>query len=454
MTTLKKRVTAILLMGGTGERFPSHHIKQCERLSGKKIYLHTLERFLSTGAINEIILVTHPLIIEEVRKEVAGYSSVPIKVVEGGGSRQESSYLGIKAADPKTDYVVIHDAVRPLVSRRIIQDNIEKVLQYGAVDTCIPTADTLVKLKKAGETILDSIPDRSCYQRGQTPQSFEYSLILQAHERALQMGLKGISDDCRLVLELGHPIHIVQGDEENIKITTELDLFLAEQILRLQRGRVESGSGCKSLKGCRYIVVGGSEGIGKSLCNLLTREGAEALALSRHSAYSFDVRNPALVQDSFEKIFAQYGEVDGLINSAGILTVKGLSSLSFEEIREMLEVNLHGVIYSCRSAKVKKGGHIVNIASSSFTRGRPYYAIYSCAKAAVVNFTQALAEEWPHLNVNALVPHRTNTRLRSKNFAEEDNIQELLEPEEVAEAIIDILKTEKLTGTFVEVRKR
>ncbi|MBS0615409.1 MAG: 2-C-methyl-D-erythritol 4-phosphate cytidylyltransferase [Verrucomicrobia bacterium] len=221
MTRIRK--VGIILMGGSGSRFGSSLPKQFHEIVNRKIYLHTLETFQHSGLFDEIILVCHPDWIEEVKNEV----SCP--VVTGGSTRQESSYLGLIACPQSTDYVVIHDAVRPFVSEDILKANIEAVQVHKAVDTCIPALDTPV-ISKNG-TMIDTIPLRDHYWRGQTPQSFAYELILQAHKKTLR---KNVSDDCSLVLEMGHPVFFIHGSEENIKITTEFDLILAQRLFLLK----------------------------------------------------------------------------------------------------------------------------------------------------------------------------------------------------------------------------
>jgi len=219
-------IKAIILMGGSGSRFGSDQPKQFHYISDKKIYIHTLERFLESGLFDEIILVSPEGWIEKIREELP---SGPILLIKGGRTRQESSYLGLLACGKNTDFVSIHDAVRPFVSQKILKANIEAVKTFQAVNTCIPSTDTLIH-KSSDETVL-SIPSRSDYMRAQTPQSFAYSLILRAHECTIE---KNASDDCQLLLRQGHTIKIVQGDESNMKITNPLDLFLAEQLFRLQ----------------------------------------------------------------------------------------------------------------------------------------------------------------------------------------------------------------------------
>lgn len=441
---------AIILLGGSSKRFSEDSLKQCQLLSGKKVYLHTLELFLKIPVFDEIILVVNKkcqMIVNQDIEQIKGHS---IKVVLGGSTRQESSFKGLIACGKKTDYVVIHDAVRPLVDDKIIYNNIEKVLSCSAIDTCIPTADTLVMVKDH-EQIID-IPDRRLFQRGQTPQSFQYSLIMQAHHTAAAQGIVDSTDDCQLVLKMGVPVHYVVGDESNIKITTELDLVIAEQLLRLKVHNQVNDKDQPSLINKKFVVVGGTGGIGTAICELLVKEGAQAIALSRHSEQLLDISSPSQIEKTFCSLYRSHGEIDGLINSAGLLKIKELGHLTSDEIDEMLRVNLHGVIFSCKLAKIKQGGHIINIASSAYTRGRPQYSVYSCAKAAVVNFTQAFAQEHPQLNVNVVIPHRTKTQLRLTNFGPE-NEEELLSPYEVAKQIIGILKQADITGNIIEVRK-
>ena len=128
---------------------------------------------------------------------------------------------------------------------------------------------------------IDSIPLRSHYLRGQTPQSFSYEIIMQAHKQALGAGIHNASDDCQLVLALPHPIQIVAGEENNIKITSELDLFLAEQLFRLHVSAIPFAK--DSLKGKKYAVTGGTGGIGTAICNKLCEKGAEAIPIARNS---------------------------------------------------------------------------------------------------------------------------------------------------------------------------
>lgn len=215
-------ISAIILMAGKGERFQSRLPKQFHKIAGRYIFEYTLDPFIASKDIAQIILVS------SLDLPVA-LSHSKIKIVTGGETRQRSSYLGLKACHTSCDYVLIHDGARPFVTSKIIERNIKAVMQHNAVDTCIPCSDTIVQSKN--ETTIDRIPDRSTFFRGQTPQSFAYSLIMQAHEKALQMGKNQSTDDCQLVKELGADVFICRGDETNIKITTPFDLVVAQQMM-------------------------------------------------------------------------------------------------------------------------------------------------------------------------------------------------------------------------------
>lgn len=213
-----KGVKLILLASGTGERFGDPLPKQFHLLGGKPVYLHALETGIASKLFEEIVMVCHPDWIDKVEQ--------PITLVEGGATRAASSYKGLLAAGEKTEIVLIHDATRPFVSERIFRENVEVAKKHGACDTCIASYDTLVQ-SESGQTI-DRIPNRSHFLRGQTPQSFSYPLILKAYQKFYD---PGATDDCQLILKLGHPVHIVQGEVTNIKITTPNDLMLAESLL-------------------------------------------------------------------------------------------------------------------------------------------------------------------------------------------------------------------------------
>ena len=246
-------------------------------------------------------------------------------------------------------------------------------------------------------------------------------------------------------------MHIIQGSEDNIKITNELDLFLAEQLFRIKNHPFSPN--LQTLKGKRFAITGGTGGIGNAIAAFLKNEGADSLIISPSSpSFPTDLTDFTKTKTLFESIHNEYGELDGLINCMGQLIVKPFHTLCLDEIDSLITTNLNSLIYCCQLAQIKKGGHIVNLSSSSFSRGRKEYAVYSSTKAAVVNFTQGLSEERPEIHVNVVVPQRTNTPMRTSNFPDEDP-SSLLSPEFVAEKILALLKQEGTTGSIFEIRK-
>jgi len=219
----KKRIGGLLLMAGSGKRFGTDVPKQFALLGDKQVYLHTLDVFLRVSFFDELVLVCPQDWVEVVEREATG-----CRVIAGGTTRQQSSFAGLKAFTQAPDIVVIHDAVRPFVTEQILRDNALGALQHGAVDTCIPSADTLVHAPDG--KMVAQIPKRAEFMRGQTPQSFRFDWIVRAHEEAVKKGVE-TTDDCSLVLRLGLPVHVVMGSERNIKITTPFDLVVAKSLL-------------------------------------------------------------------------------------------------------------------------------------------------------------------------------------------------------------------------------
>jgi 2-C-methyl-D-erythritol 4-phosphate cytidylyltransferase len=210
--------SAILLLAGSGLRFGSSIPKQFQNLLGKKVYRYSLDTLISTNFFHEILLVIQP--------EFTPYldSHPECKIILGGSSRQKSVHLALKQCTNST-HVLIHDGVRPFLTKELLQLHLDKLLQgFKNVNTCIPSSDT-INIVQHGNII--SIPPRSHFLRGQTPQSFDYENLYQAHE---QTNIE-YTDDCSLMLDAGHEVSYVTGNECNIKITTSLDLKIAKTIL-------------------------------------------------------------------------------------------------------------------------------------------------------------------------------------------------------------------------------
>lgn len=230
----------IILAGGSGARLNKGTPKQFLELAGKPIIAHTIEQFLSHPLINDIFLVTHREYLEQtlalVRKN--NYHKVK-KVLEGGGTRQASSFIGVMAGDNYCENVLVHDAVRPFITHEIIDSLIIGLESFAAVVPGIQASDTIIKIDKDNK--VREIPDRNFLRRVQTPQAFKFTVIKKAHEMALECNIENVTDDCSLILEFKlADICFIPGRPENIKITYPYDLVLAEAILKNRHTRIDS----------------------------------------------------------------------------------------------------------------------------------------------------------------------------------------------------------------------
>lgn len=231
---------AVILAGGSGTRMGSDIPKQFIDVYGKPLIIHTIESFDVNSQIDQIVIACKEEWQEDLKIWIRKFGLNKVKyIVSGGSTRQESVYNSIRALAgvcKEDDILVIHDAARPLISQRIINENIEGAMKYGAVDTVIPTADTIVK--SINDETIDSIPVRKELYLGQTPQSFKYSLIKTAHEQSIEKATSNATDDCQLVLGINKDVYLVNGDKLNFKITTFEDLLLLKSVIKISKVEV------------------------------------------------------------------------------------------------------------------------------------------------------------------------------------------------------------------------
>ena len=221
---------AVIVAGGQGTRIEGKLPKQFLNLGDRPILAHCVQRFESCQMVDQIVLV--------VPEDYLGYCSEAIvdqydfrkvkKIVCGGRERQESVYLGLKACPKSTNVVAIHDGVRPFVSPQKISESIELCEQKRAVILAVPAKDTVKRVE--GNSVVTTL-DRRKLWLVQTPQVFDYSLILDAYERAIEDEFAG-TDDAMLLERLGRQVTVVEGEYQNIKITTAEDLAIAEKLVR------------------------------------------------------------------------------------------------------------------------------------------------------------------------------------------------------------------------------
>ena len=220
-----KRCGAVIVAAGSASRMGGID-KVMAPLGGEPVILRTVRAFQETDAIREIVIVTREDLIMPVSDLCAGLDKVEAVVV-GGGSRQESVWLGLNALSKGMELAAIQDGARPLVTPALIDRTVRAAHSYGAAAPAIPVKDT-IKVEKSG--LIESTPDRSTLRAVQTPQVFDFDLLRGALQKARNDGAE-VTDDCSAVERLGMKIRLVEGEERNLKVTTPLDLKIAELLL-------------------------------------------------------------------------------------------------------------------------------------------------------------------------------------------------------------------------------
>lgn len=223
---------AIILAGGSGTRLGGERPKQFLMLAGKMIIEHSIEAFHRNERIDSIAIVSRQDYVDEVKDIIArnGYTKVE-HVLTGGKERYHSSLAALEAYTDDADCLLFHDCVRPLVSQRIINDCLDALNKYDAVDVAVPVTDTIIELDDNRH--ICRIPQRKMLRSAQTPQGFRRSCIRKAFDLALQDPNFMPTDDCSVVHRYlpDTPIHVVMGDTTNMKITYKEDLQIAENLL-------------------------------------------------------------------------------------------------------------------------------------------------------------------------------------------------------------------------------
>ncbi len=195
-------------------------------LAGESMIVRTVRAFQDCDAVKKIVVVTREDLILPITSLCSGMSKVKA-VVAGGSSRQESVHLGLNALSGEVQLVAVHDGARPLVSWQLIDRVIRAANTYGAAAPAIPVKDT-IKVVKGG--VVEQTPDRSNLFAVQTPQVFDFDLLRGALKKVEQEQLQ-VTDDCSAVEQMGMRVKIVEGDERNLKVTTPMDLKIAQMLL-------------------------------------------------------------------------------------------------------------------------------------------------------------------------------------------------------------------------------
>lgn len=459
------RHVAVILAGGGGSRAGFTQPKQLAKLAGQPLIAHTLERFQTHPDIDEITIVTNAACADRIESLVCSNRFDKVRrVLLGGAERHESSLAAIRAYADDARHgplnLLFHDAVRPLVSHRIITDVIAALRHYNAVDTAIRATDTVL-LANPDTDNLESIPDRRLVRLGQTPQGFRYETIRKAYELAAHDPQFRTTDDCGVVLKYlpGERIHAVEGSFSNMKLTYAEDLLVLDKLMQTSAGKRLDAQPenllLSDLADRTIVIIGGTSGIGAGMARLASAYGARVCAVGRSTGV--DVTCSESLRAAFADTSRTLGGIDAVVNAAAVLDRKPLINMSDADIGASVATNITGAINVARHAFEhlrKSRGHLMLFTSSSYTYGRAFYSTYSSSKAAVVNLTQALADEWSdaEIKVNCISPGRTATPMRTRAFGTETP-GSLLDPDDVARRALGVLVGET-SGLVYDVVQR
>ncbi len=231
-------IFGVILAGGIGSRMGNmEKPKQYLTIGGKPIIIHTIEKFYVNSRFEKLIVLCPHSWMNHTKNLVKKYFPIDndrIVVIEGGTSRNETimnsiSYIETHYGLDDDTIIVTHDSVRPFLTHRILEDNINFALEYGACDTVIPATDTIVE--STDGQLISNIPDRSHMYQGQTPQSFKAKKLKELYYSLTEEEKAILSDAAKIFVMKGEKVHLVAGEVFNIKITYPYDLKVAEAII-------------------------------------------------------------------------------------------------------------------------------------------------------------------------------------------------------------------------------
>lgn len=460
MVANKSRNIAIVLAGGIGSRLNAGIPKQFLKVAGLTVIEHTITIFEHHPKIDEIAVVVSDAYMHKISEYAVKNNFTKLrKILSGGAERHYSSLSAIKAYEQDGDCnLIFHDAVRPLLSPQIIDRVIDALKQYDAVDVAIPSADTIIEIDK--QNCISAIPNRKILRRGQTPQGFRLSTIQKAYKLALSDPDFITTDDCGVVLKYlpDTKIYVVDGEDANMKLTYAEDLYLIEKLFQLKTTNFQdatiSEKEIKQLRGRTVVIFGASSGIGADLAKICEMYGSFVFGYSR-SISGTDITCVDDIKQALAAAASSTGKIDYVVDTASVLNKLPLAHMDYGTINQAIDINYRGMVNVAKEAfpyLKQTSGHLLFYTSSSYTRGRMDYSIYSSTKCATVNFVQALAEEWNcfGIRVNCINPERTKTPMRVKNFGIEDETT-LLKSQDVANVSAKVLVSD-ITGQVIDVK--
>lgn len=236
-------VFGAILAGGVGSRLGADLPKQFLMLGDKPVIVHSLEKFLSCSRMDSVFIGVHPDFMEHTRVLVEQYVPAEkdrVHILCGGGSRNDTLQNIIAAIDElrqdsDEDIIVTHDAARPFVTMRMIEENIDAAVKVGAVNTVCPATDTIV-ISQDGETVSD-IPNKAVMYYGHSPQSFRINMLKNLYSTLTREEKDILTDACKICCLRGQPVALVRSEYTNLKITTPGDYLIAQGFIADGIGR-------------------------------------------------------------------------------------------------------------------------------------------------------------------------------------------------------------------------
>ena len=251
---MRKTCAAVIVAAGSATRMQGID-KMLVPLAGVPVVLRSVHALAASDCIDSLVIVTRTECMETLRTLCAEVSK-PVTVVAGGASRPESVLAGLAALPEGTELAAIHDGARPLVTQAVIAEAVEAAGRCGAAAPAVPVHDTI---KQAENGLVRATPERKTLFAVQTPQVFDVKLLKTVLRAAMERGI-ALTDDCSAVEAAGKPVVLTQGCEENLKITTPVDLTLAEAILKRRKTmRIGHGYDVHRLTEGRRLILGGVE---------------------------------------------------------------------------------------------------------------------------------------------------------------------------------------------------
>ncbi len=231
-------IFGVLLAGGIGSRMGNaEKPKQYLNIAGKPIIIHTIEKFYINEKFDKLYVVCPAQWISHTKNLIRRYigETGHIMVIQGGDTRNETIMNAIRQIESEYEVdddtiIVTHDSVRPFVTHRMIEENIEYAIKYGACDTVVPATDTIVQ--SDDKKIISTVPDRSRMYQGQTPQSFRLKKLRELYESLSEDEKKTLTDAAKIFVMKGEKVYLVDGEVSNIKITYPYDLKVAEILIK------------------------------------------------------------------------------------------------------------------------------------------------------------------------------------------------------------------------------